>query len=179
MFCFIVFIAFMLFLFYYYVVVFFCTFHWADLSWLTFHYLLYPVWLCMWQIIKNLEPFCPYNYSWWVPVDQQKNQNILFCVKDFWSNMIISKWRKYTFFVRIITVFYLLWTEQLRTHQFQSSFPITSELKWYATSSLKVFDPHRCRDLLCQYSMSSNDQANCKVLPFPSSAVWFNSFWQV
>ncbi len=33
-----------------------CTFHWADLSWLTFHYLLYPVWLCMWQIIKNLEP---------------------------------------------------------------------------------------------------------------------------
>ncbi len=36
---------------------FFCTFHWADLSWLTFHYLLYPVWLCMWQIIKNLEPW--------------------------------------------------------------------------------------------------------------------------
>ncbi len=34
---------------------FFCTFHWADLSWLTFHYWLYPVWLCMWQIIKNLE----------------------------------------------------------------------------------------------------------------------------
>ncbi len=34
-----------------------CTFHWADLSWLTFHYLLYPVWLCMWQIIKNLEPW--------------------------------------------------------------------------------------------------------------------------
>ncbi len=24
---------------------------------LTFHYLLYPVWLCMWQIIKNLEPW--------------------------------------------------------------------------------------------------------------------------
>ncbi len=37
-------------------ILFFCTFHWADLSWLTFHYLLYPVWLCMWQIIKNLEP---------------------------------------------------------------------------------------------------------------------------
>ncbi len=35
---------------------FFCTFHWADLSWPTFHYWLYPVWLCMWQIIKNLEP---------------------------------------------------------------------------------------------------------------------------
>ncbi len=34
-----------------------CTFHWADLSWLTFHYLWYPVWLCMWQIIKNLEPW--------------------------------------------------------------------------------------------------------------------------
>ncbi len=51
-FCFIVFIAFMLFLFN-----FFCTFHWADLSWLTFHFLLYPVWLCMWQIIKNLEPW--------------------------------------------------------------------------------------------------------------------------
>ncbi len=34
-----------------------CTFHWADLSRLTFHYLLYPVWLCMWQIIKNLEPW--------------------------------------------------------------------------------------------------------------------------
>ncbi len=38
-------------------ILFFCTFHWADLSWLTFHYLLYPVWLCMWQIIKNLEPW--------------------------------------------------------------------------------------------------------------------------
>ncbi len=24
---------------------------------ITFHYLLYPVWLCMWQIIKNLEPW--------------------------------------------------------------------------------------------------------------------------
>ncbi len=35
---------------------FFCTVHWADLSWPTFHYWLYPVWLCMWQIIKNLEP---------------------------------------------------------------------------------------------------------------------------
>ncbi len=35
---------------------FFCTFHWADLSCPTFHYWLYPVWLCMWQIIKNLEP---------------------------------------------------------------------------------------------------------------------------
>ncbi len=53
----------------------FCTFHWADLSWLTFHYWLYPVWLCMWQIIKNLEPWkAPnelfnvqksYNISWW------------------------------------------------------------------------------------------------------------------
>ncbi len=37
---------------------FFCTFHWADLSRPTFHYWLYPVWLCMWQIIKNLEPIC-------------------------------------------------------------------------------------------------------------------------
>ncbi len=53
-FCFIVFIAFMLLCFFLF---FFCTFHWADLSWLTFHYLLYPVWLCMWQIIKNLEPW--------------------------------------------------------------------------------------------------------------------------
>ncbi len=40
------------FLFYYYNF-FFCTFHWADLSWPTFHCWLYPVWLCMWQIIKN------------------------------------------------------------------------------------------------------------------------------
>jgi len=62
-FCFIVFIAFMLFLFYYYFL-FFCTFHWADLSWLTFHYLLYPVWLCMWQIIKNLEPWTLKNLVW-------------------------------------------------------------------------------------------------------------------
>ncbi len=38
-----------------------CTFHWADLSWLTFHYLLYPVWLCMWQIIKNLEPLITWS----------------------------------------------------------------------------------------------------------------------
>ncbi len=28
----------------------------TSASELTFHYLLYPVWLCMWQIIKNLEP---------------------------------------------------------------------------------------------------------------------------
>ncbi len=46
-----------------------CTFHWADLSRLTFHYLLYPVWLCMWQIIKNLEPWtlsrCVFStYNW-------------------------------------------------------------------------------------------------------------------
>ncbi len=37
-------------------ILFFCTVHWADPSWPTFHYWLYPVWLCMWQIIKNLEP---------------------------------------------------------------------------------------------------------------------------
>ncbi len=36
---------------------FFCTVHWADLSWPPFHYWLYPVWLCMWQINKNLEPW--------------------------------------------------------------------------------------------------------------------------
>ncbi len=41
---------------------FFCTFHWADLSRPTFHYWLYPVWLCMWQIIKNLEPW--YSTLW-------------------------------------------------------------------------------------------------------------------
>ncbi len=40
---------------------FFCTFHWADLSWPTFHYWLYPVWLCMWQIIKNLENLEPWT----------------------------------------------------------------------------------------------------------------------
>ncbi len=39
----------------------FCTFHWADLSRPTFHYWLYPVWLCMWQIIKNLEPWITHN----------------------------------------------------------------------------------------------------------------------
>ncbi len=66
-FCFIVLIAFMLFLFYYYFL-FFCTFHWADLSWLTFHYLLYPVWLCMWQIIKNLEPWNSYLCFWLVGI---------------------------------------------------------------------------------------------------------------
>ncbi len=36
---------------------FFYTVRWADLSWPTFHYWLYPVWLCMWQIIKN--PWTP------------------------------------------------------------------------------------------------------------------------
>ncbi len=36
---------------------FFCTVHWADLSWPPFHYWLYPVWLCMWQINENLEPW--------------------------------------------------------------------------------------------------------------------------
>ncbi len=44
---------------------FFCTFHWADLSRPTFHYWLYPVWLCMWQIIKNLEPWkALLNINW-------------------------------------------------------------------------------------------------------------------
>ncbi len=33
-----------------------CVYVWAS-NILTFHYLLYPVWLCMWQIIKNLEPW--------------------------------------------------------------------------------------------------------------------------
>ncbi len=41
-------------IFYFY---FFCTVHWADLSWPPFHYWLYPVWLCMWQINENLEPW--------------------------------------------------------------------------------------------------------------------------
>ncbi len=45
---------------------FFCTFHWADLSWPTFHYWLYPVWLCMWQIIKNLEPSQVYLSPWFI-----------------------------------------------------------------------------------------------------------------
>ncbi len=40
---------------------FFCTVHWADLSWPTFHYWLYPVWLCMWQINKNLENLEPWT----------------------------------------------------------------------------------------------------------------------
>jgi len=43
---------------------FFCTVHWADLSWLTFHYWLYPVWLCMWRIIKNLEPWSGAVMKW-------------------------------------------------------------------------------------------------------------------
>ncbi len=33
---------------------------------LTFHYLLYPVWLCMWQIIKNLE-----NLESWQHTDKK------------------------------------------------------------------------------------------------------------
>ncbi len=41
-------------IFYFY---FFCTVHWADLSWPLFHYWLYPVWLCIWQINENLEPW--------------------------------------------------------------------------------------------------------------------------
>ncbi len=54
--CFFVFIAYVI-LNLISIIFFFCTFHWADLSWPTFHYWLYPVWLCMWQIIKNLEPY--------------------------------------------------------------------------------------------------------------------------
>ncbi len=42
-------------------ILFFCTVHWADPSWPTFHYWLYPVWLCMWRIIKNLEPWTRYS----------------------------------------------------------------------------------------------------------------------
>ncbi len=58
--------SFLLLLCYFYFIIFYfsCTFHWADLSWLTFHYWLYPVWLCMWQIIKNLEPWTLRTYLW-------------------------------------------------------------------------------------------------------------------
>ncbi len=45
-------------------ILFFCTVHWADPSWPTFHYWLYPVWLCMWQINKNLEPWTPWTTPW-------------------------------------------------------------------------------------------------------------------
>ncbi len=109
-FCFIVFIAFMLFLFYYHVLFFLsCTFHWADLSWLTFHYPLYPVWLCMWQIIKNLEPWtffhtrliqpCLYGLCFvhWGTVMLQKKMtcshkvgSIAFSKKCWWSIRIPS-----------------------------------------------------------------------------------------
>ncbi len=44
-------------MFHCFIFIFFCTVHWADPFWLTFHYWLYPVWLCMWRIIKNLEPW--------------------------------------------------------------------------------------------------------------------------
>ncbi len=70
--CFIVFIAFMLFLFYYYFL-FFLHFPLSGPSWLTFHYWLYPVWLCMWQIIKNLEPWTLRTYLW---VTNQLSANI-------------------------------------------------------------------------------------------------------
>ncbi len=54
---------------------FFCTVHWADLSWPTFHYWLYPVWLCMWQIIKNLEPWTLFQSS----VSHDHSEIILIC----------------------------------------------------------------------------------------------------
>ncbi len=44
-------------------ILFFCTVHWADPSWPTFHYWLYPVWLCMWQINKN--PWTPWTFSFY------------------------------------------------------------------------------------------------------------------
>ncbi len=43
------------FLFYYYYFIFFALSIERTCP-VTFHYWLYPVWLCMWQIIKNLEP---------------------------------------------------------------------------------------------------------------------------
>ncbi len=58
-------------------ILFFCTVHWADLSWPTFHYWLYPVWLCMWQIIKNLEP--------WTYLVQEEPHRIPLC--RFWERL--------------------------------------------------------------------------------------------
>ncbi len=78
--CFIVLLLFMLFLFYF-ILKKNCIFHWADLSWLTFHYWLYPVWLCMWQIIKNL---CTVmiNQPWTNLVSSFMIQQIQTCLKN-------------------------------------------------------------------------------------------------
>ncbi len=70
------------FLFFIFFFLFFCTFHWADLSWLTFHYWLYPVWLCMWQIIKNLEPW----------VDRLKSQQCFSPLSSRWRTTSADRW---------------------------------------------------------------------------------------
>ncbi len=61
------FIAYVIFMFYFIIIIiyFFALSIEQDLSRPTFHYWLYPVWLCMWQIIKNLEPWD--RWTVWAP----------------------------------------------------------------------------------------------------------------
>ncbi len=57
---------------------FFCTVHWADLSWPPFHYWLYPVWLCMWQINENLEPWTLHQSRLWeMNLNRSRSENDL------------------------------------------------------------------------------------------------------
>ncbi len=57
-------------------IIFFCTVHWADLSWLTFHYWLYLVWLRMWRIIQKLEPWT----STWATKQKSAKEIHISCV---------------------------------------------------------------------------------------------------
>ncbi len=75
----------------------FCTFHWADLSWPTFHYWLYPVWLCMWQIIKNLEPWTLRRHVWlpgWEVYVKHYADNVLTQDKSSdWEIQTLNLWQ--------------------------------------------------------------------------------------
>ncbi len=60
-----------------------------NLSWLTFHYWLYPVWLCMWRIIKNLEPWTNWNIIYKIFFFQVIFQLSLYMV---FSQVTLSNW---------------------------------------------------------------------------------------
>ncbi len=57
---------------------------------LTFHYWLHPVWLCMWQIIKNLEPWIILSIYWNIKQLNcilEKINSTLVSLRDFFKNI--------------------------------------------------------------------------------------------
>ncbi len=122
-------------------ILFFSTVHWADLSWPTFHYWLYPVWLCMWQIIKNLEP-------WTI-------------LKTFYSGTIESV------LTQCISVWYGNSSSQ-DCKALQRVVRLAERISGSALPSLQDIYLKRCRSRAVKIIKDSNHPGNCLLTLLPS-----------